>query len=140
MDIRYNNTLVNSQTLNKNTVQKEPEVTINKPVASYYSVIMIDLDAPPGKTDKSISFLHWWVANIDLSKNFNQIWVPYFPPTPPSGTGAHRYVFYLYKQPKLLEKPYNLNSITSRDKFNLSAVSSSLGLQLLDIRQFVTTY
>lgn len=137
MDIKYGNILVDSQVLSKSQVQLEADVWLNVPVNSIYSLIMVDLDAPPYRTDSNNVFLHWWIANIDLSRNFNQTWADYFPPTPPLGSGKHRYVFYLYKQPKFIVKPWEFNSITGRANFDLYTNSNKLGFLLLEMRQFV---
>lgn len=55
--------------------------------ASSYLLIMTDPNAPSG------CFVHW-IAEIQGSNIVNRI--PYYPPSPPSGTGTHNYIFTLY--------------------------------------------
>lgn len=60
----------------------------------FHTLIEIDLDASSG------NFLHWMIVNIpgsDLSQG--EIKVPYISSAPPAGTGVHRYVWVLYRQP-----------------------------------------
>ncbi len=84
----------------------EPQVLISNPDGQY-TLLMIDPDAgkktpnnqSPGNT-KGLYYLHWLVTNIPSSGNVQEgdVLVPYKGPTPPAGTGKHRYIFILYKQ------------------------------------------
>ncbi|XP_072410010.1 phosphatidylethanolamine-binding protein 4 [Chiloscyllium punctatum] len=69
-----------------------------------YILIMADPDAPSKENPKYRFWRHWLVTNIlgkDLQTGFIQgtVLSEYRPPTPPSGTGYHRYQFFLYEQP-----------------------------------------
>ncbi|XP_043537142.1 phosphatidylethanolamine-binding protein 4 isoform X2 [Chiloscyllium plagiosum] len=69
-----------------------------------YILIMVDPDAPSKENPKYRFWRHLLVTNIlgkDLQTGFIQgtVLSEYRPPTPPSGTGYHRYQFFLYEQP-----------------------------------------
>lgn len=77
---------------------RDPPLIQEIPLTGCYTLIMTDPDAPPKTPGKS--YLHWLVVNIhsgDLKKG-RQI-VSYQKPTPPPGTGRHRYHLQLYTQP-----------------------------------------
>ncbi|XP_067857107.1 phosphatidylethanolamine-binding protein 4 [Heptranchias perlo] len=69
-----------------------------------YVLIMVDPDAPSRKNPTYRLWRHWLVTGIlgkDLQTGVIQgtVLSEYRPPTPPSGTGYHRYQFLLYEQP-----------------------------------------
>ncbi|XP_051897188.1 phosphatidylethanolamine-binding protein 4 isoform X2 [Pristis pectinata] len=69
-----------------------------------YVLIMVDPDAPSRSNPKFRYWRHWLVTNIHgrdlLDGNIKgTVLSEYRPPTPPSGTGYHRYQFFLYEQP-----------------------------------------
>ena len=63
------------------------------------TLIMIDPDAPSKTNPKCRSWLHWMVTNIKggdgSTGNEN---VEFNAPTPPKGSGLHRYIFLLFEQ------------------------------------------
>jgi len=65
-----------------------------------YTLILTDPDAPSRKDPKSREWEHWLVVNIpgnDISKG--DVLAMYIGSGPPEGTGLHRYVYLVYKQP-----------------------------------------
>jgi phosphatidylethanolamine-binding protein (PEBP) family uncharacterized protein len=60
-----------------------------------YTLICIDPDAPGAASP----WLHWLVINCSGTtvSSGNEI-VSWAPPTPPPGSGIHRYIFQLYRQ------------------------------------------
>lgn len=140
MNIVYpDNTLVNNQLLPLNTTQTQPEITIDPKLIDdkLYSIIMIDTDALINKTNKDASFLHWWVANINLRQNFSQVWFTYFPPTPPKNTGRHHYRFYLLRQSEPIIQPVGMDSVTSRAPFYFDYYVKALKMNIIDSKYFV---
>lgn len=75
----------------------QPQITIQNP-DEQYTLLMIDPDA--GNRIPNLYYLHWLIVNIPRGGNIleGDVLVPYAPPTPPAGTGQHRYMFILYKQ------------------------------------------
>lgn len=78
-----------------------------------YTLIMIDPDAgkkspmnkSPGNTE-NLYYLHWLVVNIPAGGpvSLGVTVLDYAPPTPPPGTGQHRYHFVLYQQQNSLAR------------------------------------
>lgn len=79
-NITYDSIKVEGQLLTKSITSVQPSVKI----PAEHFIIMYDPDAPVGV------FLHW------LTDSHNT-YVPYSPPSPPKGTGVHRYIFKLVK-------------------------------------------
>ena len=95
--------------------QTQPTVTWS-PDAHQYTVVCWDPDAP------AKSWLHWLVINcttIDSGKALQ----PWAPPSPPPGSGTHRYIFGLFQQ----SGPLNL-SAPSRSAFQLAQFVKQAGL------------
>ncbi|XP_054168686.1 protein D3-like isoform X1 [Oppia nitens] len=68
-----------------------------------YTLCMTDPDAPSRQTPKYREWHHWLVVNIpnnDVAKG--DTLSEYVGSGPPKGTGLHRYVFLVYKQPNRL--------------------------------------
>ena len=93
------------------TVQNEPKIHYseifpnNKKISNkFYTFIIVDPDAPNG------FHIHQCIYNIpgDQIKS-GIILLPYYPPTPPKGTGEHRYFCILYEQSTMISKPPVIN-------------------------------
>jgi hypothetical protein len=78
-----------------------------------YMVLFIDLDSDT---------IHYWIANITFKyHNINEIltndakietfdkWQSFERPSPPKGSGSHRYILYLFEQRSKLENPHFFN-------------------------------
>ncbi|CAG0910012.1 unnamed protein product, partial [Darwinula stevensoni] len=81
-------------------VKDVPQVSWNADPHSYYTLAMTDPDAPSRQNPKFREWQHWMVVNIpgnDVSKG--KVMSEYVGSGPPQGTGLHRYVFFVYKQP-----------------------------------------
>nr|XP_003705916.2 PREDICTED: 54S ribosomal protein L35, mitochondrial-like isoform X2 [Megachile rotundata] len=84
-------------------VKDPPTVTWDADANALYTLCMTDPDAPSRKEPKFREWHHWLVGNIpgsDVSKG--EVLSDYIGSGPPQGTGLHRYVFLLYKQPSKL--------------------------------------
>ncbi|KAL1917307.1 uncharacterized protein VTP21DRAFT_4963 [Calcarisporiella thermophila] len=84
--------------------QSAPKVTFHPEEDVKYTLAMTDPDAPSRENPKSREFRHWVITDIqasdaehDASKNARTL-SAYYPPSPPAGTGPHRYCFLLWKQ------------------------------------------
>ena len=79
--------------------------------------IITDLDAPSRKNPKAAEWQHWIAGNIPGNEmDLADILTTYEIPTPPKGTGLHRYVFLVYKQPQ--EFVFDEPSVLGRANFN----------------------
>ncbi|XP_021929653.1 protein D2-like isoform X2 [Zootermopsis nevadensis] len=81
-------------------VKDPPTVNWGADDGSYYLLCMTDPDAPSRKDPKFREWHHWLVGNIpgnDVSQG--ETLSEYVGSGPPKGTGLHRYVFLVYKQP-----------------------------------------
>lgn len=77
-------------------VQERPKVTFPHDEGTLYTIIMTDPDAPKSKAE----VLHWMAINVkDGNSETGQNHAEYFGSGPPQGTGIHRYIFLIYKQP-----------------------------------------
>ena len=63
------------------------------------SIVLADLDAPSAADPVSAEYRHWLVVNIPgCDVTTGDELAPYAGPSPPSGSGLHRYVLFVFKQ------------------------------------------
>ncbi|XP_038641408.1 phosphatidylethanolamine-binding protein 4 isoform X1 [Scyliorhinus canicula] len=98
-----------------------------------YVLIMVDPDAPSKENPKYRFWRHWLVTNIlgeDLQAGVIQgtVLSEYRPPTPPSGTGYHRYQFFLYEQPDDTVISLNKQETNSLGSWDLDSFVSRFNL------------
>ncbi|XP_001850217.2 protein D1 [Culex quinquefasciatus] len=82
-------------------VKEQPQIewTVDDP-SSYYTLFMVDPDAPNRAEPKFRSVCHWFVGNIPgtrIAEGDHRI--AFVGSGPPQGSGLHRYIFLVYKQP-----------------------------------------
>ncbi|XP_014291689.1 protein D3 [Halyomorpha halys] len=113
-------------------VKDEPTVTWDADPNSFYTLCMTDPDAPSRATPKAREWHHWLVVNIPGSEvKKGEVLSAYIGSAPPKGTGLHRYVFVVYKQPKKLEfdEPrLPNNSPKNRANFSIAKFASKYDL------------
>ncbi|XP_073817246.1 protein D3-like [Musca autumnalis] len=113
-------------------VQKQPKVEWDAEDGAYYTLIMTDPDAPSRVEPKFREFRHWLVVNIPGNHiDQGEVLAAYIGSGPPKGTGLHRYVFLLYKQPGKLEfdeARVGNNSRQDRPKFKAAAFAEKYNL------------
>ena len=89
------------------------------------TIISWDPDAPAG------TWLHWLVVNVpgsfDPSKGTTV--VPWAPPTPPKGTGQHRYFFTVFDQTS--PTPISAPAPEARAGFSPDSFAKTYGLRKL---------
>lgn len=105
----------------RNNTLAAPNVRMNEVQPDkLYTIVIWDPDAP-----KSPSFLHWLVTNIpggDISQG--NVVQPYYPPSPPAGSGEHRYYVGLYEQSgrlpikKISQTGFDIDTFMSRNGLN----------------------
>ena len=92
-----------------------------------YSIMCWDPDA------SAKSFLHWLVVNCKGSDNSDgKVLAKWSPPSPPPGTGEHRYIIMLFEQ----TKPIDISEITERGNFNPNTFATANGMKALMYRGF----
>jgi hypothetical protein len=100
-------------------------------------LFMIDLDVPRNGT--RVELLHWFAYNVDIGSTpikalMNSGGAPYLQPSPPAGDIAHRYVFYMFAQPRNFTVPTKFKKIdppastSNRIGFSLTAFAADAGL------------
>lgn len=80
-------------------VKDRPTVKWASKDTEYYTLAMVDPDAPSRENPKFREWHHWLIGNIyggDINKG--EVLSDYIGSGPPKGTGLHRYVFLVYKQ------------------------------------------
>lgn len=90
---------------------------------SFYTLCMIDPDAPRTKPSQPNQINHWTVGNIPGNQiSRGQPLTEYLPPCPQQNSPPHRYTYMIYKQPsriKFQEPRIPANSFQNRDGFSL---------------------
>jgi phosphatidylethanolamine-binding protein (PEBP) family uncharacterized protein len=97
-----------------------------------YTVAMSDPDAPSRINPKYREWLHWLVVNVPANKVADgQVLAEYVGSGPPKGTGLHRYVFMVFKQPNKLtpdEKKLTNRSGEGRGSWKLRSFAAKYNL------------
>ncbi|CAF2636170.1 unnamed protein product [Rotaria sp. Silwood2] len=124
--------------LKRGDTQAEPTVQVNAdvdPKSSYFTLVMIDPDAPERGNERAGPWLHWIKAGfVGNDINSGKTLADYQGPAPPSGTGPHQYVFLLYKS--VMPAPQHGGSIAvsdsgKRKQYHLRKLEEDLHLQLV---------
>ncbi|XP_055303783.1 protein D1-like isoform X1 [Sitodiplosis mosellana] len=106
-------------------VKDVPEVSWDADQNAYYTLFMVDPDAPSRENPRNREFRHWLVVNIpgnDVQKGDEVI--GFIGSGPPKGTGFHRYVYLVYKQPNGIIQ-HNEPRSTNRSGANRAKTSAS---------------
>ncbi|XP_045539158.1 protein D3 [Papilio machaon] len=81
-------------------VKDQPTVTYDADPSAYYTLVFTDPDNYDGPEPVYREWHHWLVGNIPGNKvSQGEVLSGYIGSGPPEGTGIHRYVYILYKQP-----------------------------------------
>ncbi|XP_037270645.2 protein D1 [Rhipicephalus microplus] len=93
-----------------------------------FALLMLDPDAPSRQYPSLRSWLHWMVINANTTRKLHkgEQAVEYNGPTPPEGTGPHRYVFLAFCQRGKRLKITKLKT-QRRKKFWLKAFCRKIG-------------
>ena len=92
-----------------------------------YLIVCWDPDVKEGK-----SFLHWLVINCSSEISDGKVIASWYPPSPPPGTGEHRYIIGLMAQKGDLD----LAEITDRTNFNPMTFAQTNSLSPIAYRGF----
>lgn len=111
-------------------VQSIPKIGWNLPANKYYTIVMVDPDAPSHKNPINKHWLHWMMVNNNETK------AVFKAPSPPPGTGEHRYFIYLLEQTKQISDVPNFNN--KREKFPLETFMKTYGMKPIASVMFTT--
>ncbi|KAI1617382.1 phosphatidylethanolamine-binding protein [Exophiala viscosa] len=99
-------TLESDELVSRTDAANEPQLSFPAgDLSSRYIVVSLDNDAPYASFNILSPILHWIQADLKVSPATNNLTsegaavVNWIGPDPPPGSGPHRYVFLLYKQP-----------------------------------------
>ncbi|CAB3999821.1 Hypothetical predicted protein [Paramuricea clavata] len=118
-------------------VTPPPKISFSHAVQEkFYEVLMIDPDAPSEKNPKCRSWLHMLLSDVKgsdlqngISANANaefNVVTEYKPPTPPKGTGYHRYIHVAFGH----EEPLNRKEKITRCGFDIDLFTKKHTLHL----------
>ncbi|XP_033211840.1 protein D2-like [Belonocnema kinseyi] len=113
-------------------VKDMPDIDFKHEDSALYTLIMIDPDAPTRKAPIMREWQHWIVINIpgdDVSKG--ETLADYVGAGPPQGSGLHRYVILVFKQPGKLtvdEKHRKITDQTLRERFSTKKFAAKYNL------------
>ncbi|XP_059620801.1 protein D3-like [Phlebotomus argentipes] len=131
VEVNYGNELTPTD------VKDIPYVTWSANSEDYYTLILTDPDAPSRAEPRFREFKHWVVVNIPgKSVSEGETIAEYIGSGPPKGTGLHRYVFLVYKQPSgkvdfSAEEKTSNRSRAGRPSFSAKKFAAKYSLQLL---------
>ena len=126
MEVRYNSFVVDNNKTTAKDTSYTPKIMLYP--MKYSTFVMYDPDAvtPP-------AWLHYLVINIpngDISKG--DVIMPYVGPTPPPGTGPHRYIFEHLSQ----NSPFSV-SVDERASFDINQFKQQNNLVSRAKKQFI---
>jgi phosphatidylethanolamine-binding protein (PEBP) family uncharacterized protein len=105
-------------TYNGSNITKGDFLTINKTITkpnfyykfddnTYYTLIMIDSDAPSKNNPIYRNWIHWIITKNSNGNTFGNTFgntlINYMKPLPPQNSREHRYIFILFKQNKKIK-------------------------------------
>lgn len=81
-------------------VKEKPTLMWDAEEGVYYTLLLVDPDAPSRANPRNREFRHWLVMNIPGSAvDQGDEVIGFIGSGAPKGTGLHRYIFLIYKQP-----------------------------------------
>ncbi|KAI9490323.1 phosphatidylethanolamine-binding protein [Zychaea mexicana] len=109
--------------------------------SGFYTLMLIDPDAPSAQDNSSSPFRHWIVTNVpgsssQINGTTAQQLSSYYKPAPPAGTGPHRYIFLLYKQEQGEFKDDAVQVAESRAQFDFQQFAREHQLSLVGVNFF----
>ncbi|XP_063628638.1 protein D3-like isoform X2 [Cydia splendana] len=113
-------------------VKEQPTVTYEADANAFYTLVFTDPDNYDGPEPVYREWHHWLVGNIPGNNVASgEVLSGYIGSGPPEGTGIHRYVYILYKQPGKLsfDEPRLTNkSIDGRAAFSTKKFAEKYNL------------
>lgn len=108
--------------LTPTVVKNKPKVEWVAEEGAFYTLLMTDPDAPSRTNPKMKEWHHWLIGNIPGNQiEKGDVITDYVGSGPPKGSGLHRYVFLVFKQPKKItfnEEKLSKTTGKGREKFS----------------------
>lgn len=133
INIQYNETRLNYD--DKATIEEtrnSPLVSYDKDPNKWYTLMMVDPDAPSPSNPEYRYWLHWLVVNQSTKSDGNII-NEYNGPDPPVGSSTHRYFICVLQQPEYISTSIKKQE---RKKFQVSDFVNEYGLKLISCTKF----
>ncbi|KAG2746459.1 PEBP-like protein, partial [Suillus brevipes Sb2] len=148
------NVLTKTDTADEPTVAFTPMQVPDVADEPTYTLVMTDPDAPCKKNPEFREWRHWVVTGVkapstsavemdNLAAQLTKPAVtPYYPPSPPPGSGEHRYVLLLYEEPNAgfsisADAPERRNQPANRKNWNATMFADKYGLKLIGVNYFI---
>ena len=133
MEISYDNIFISKENVPFIPViktQKQPNVVITQQQTQYSTLFMYDPNAVVG------IMVHWLILNIPKGNLITrgEIKKKYYPPSPPKGSGKHKYMFKLYTH----ELPLNIPSDSVNNYETVLKVLTSNGVNEVNTLSFTS--
>ncbi|XP_045770241.1 phosphatidylethanolamine-binding protein homolog F40A3.3-like [Maniola jurtina] len=132
--VKFNNgaEVNNGNVLTPTQVKDAPRVSWLADPNTFYTLVMTDPDAPSRKEPTFRESHHWLVCNILGNEvEVGDTLSAYIGSGPPPGTGLHRYVYLVYKQPGKIdfdEPRLPNNSAEKRGGFSIAKFAKKYNL------------
>ncbi|KAG9124699.1 hypothetical protein FRC07_010589 [Ceratobasidium sp. 392] len=151
-EVQLGNELTKADTVDEPTITFAPAAE-DDPTTTY-TIAFLDPDAPSRADPKFGPFRHWVLTGLKApgvetlvalakesdpsppvgAKSFKQATTPYRPPGPGPGTGVHRYVFLLFREPNVgfevpAGEPEYGAELEQRRKWSAVAFAEKYGLK-----------
>ncbi len=137
MEVKINKQIIHDgEIIPFHLTQTNPEIKFHRMQNTYYTILMVDPDAPSPSNPIYKYWLHWLVINNSDTIAF------YHYPSPPPGSGYHRYIFYVFAQKKWInpsDLDLKINGESNRKNFNLGSFIHSFELEMIYTTYFRTS-
>lgn len=130
--VNYNDKQVQMGTvLTPTEVQSQPDVNYKGKPGMFYTLLLVDPDAPSHVEPRAREWQHWLVGNIpgnDIASG--EVFTEYVGSLPPKKSGMHRYVFIVYehKEKITFTEPIRKTNSGKRGKFKTESFATKYGL------------
>jgi phosphatidylethanolamine-binding protein (PEBP) family uncharacterized protein len=112
LKISYKGEPVSGQMLSQSLTRNRPNLALMpKPFNGKYLILMLDPDVPPKPLRTFTHLVSIYDASLKKMDDTMSDVVSYYPPTPPAGSGIHRYQFSLYNISDLKMSVPTLNEV-----------------------------
>lgn len=127
IELKINDKKINyDDTLTKSNTSIKPTIKYKSLNSKYYTIIMIDPDAPSHENPIYKYYLHWLIVNT------KDTIVDYVGSNPPKDSGNHRYYTCVFEQKDKINTKFNFE----RPNFNLEKFVEDNNLQIIGCFKF----